>query len=393
MLSRSLKNLGTFSTSYMEEQAHNVFTSYALLNGIDTNAYPELEEFSKVCENFIFNMCNVKNKNEFKIFATTGSSEAIVLGMYFLKQYWQRLLFNGGAKKPNIILSSHSHITWQRAAELLDIQIKILPMLQDSLIIDTKALSTVLDENTIAVCCTVGSPTTLCFDDVKEINRILEQYNLQYNIYVPIHVDAASGGFVLPFVYPEFNWSFNLAHVYSINISSHKYGLIYPSLGWLLMRKIICPDSYAFKQDYLGKTIHTYGIRFSHTAAHLATQHYYIQTKEYAGYKNIINKLFFLVTILKYYLSQIDEILFLYHQTNAQLPGIVFTLNTSAFSLHQLTNDLRQYGWIVPVYRLPCKNQIIVARIVLRYGMTEEAIQDFIIDLKNTIGKLTRVVV
>ena len=392
MLSRSLKNLGTFSTSYMEKEAHKIFSSYAPLNGIDTNAYPELEKISAVCEHFILNLCQIKNQDEFKSLATTGSSEAIVLGMYFLKNYWQKHLIDNSSK-PNIILSSNSHITWQRAAELLNIHIKMLPVLTEQSIVDLKKLNKLIDQNTIAICCTLGSPTTLGFDDIKGVNQLLEQFNLQHKICIPIHVDAASGGFVAPFIYPKINWGFSLPHVYSINISSHKYGLIYPSLGWLIMRKIICPDDCGFKQDYLGKVIHTYGIRFSHTAAHIAVQHYYIQTKGYSGYKIIINRLFLLATMLKYYLSQVNEIVFLYNQVNAQLPGVVFTLNTSRFNLQQLANNLRQLGWILPVYQLPYKNKIIVARIVLRYGMTEETIQMFITDLKNNITKLAKILV
>jgi len=396
MIARSLKNLGTFSTSYMQEDAYKIFSCYTPLNGIDTNAYPELEEFSEVCKKFILNLSQSKNENEFRVVATTCSSEAIVLGMYFLKQYWQGLSLSinkseiHSCSAPNIILSNHSHIAWQKAAELLNVKIKMLPILQDDLTIDTSLLNKLIDANTIGICCTLGSPTTLCFDNIIKVNQILEHFDKQHNLHIPIHVDAASGGFIAPFVYPKFDWGFNLSHVYSINISSHKYGLVYPSLGWLLMRKIICPDTYAFRQDYLGKIIHTYGIRFSHTAAHLATQHYYIQTKEFAGYQVIINKLFFLAKTLKYYLSQINEILTISPETSTQLPGVVFALQTSKFNLQQLIDDLKQQGWILPVYQLPSENKTIVTRIVLRYGMTEDTIQTFITNLKNTITSLLR---
>ena len=267
----------------------------------------------------------------------------------------------------------------------------MLPILKDALNVDTNLLNNLLDENTIAVCCTLGSPTTLCFDDIKKTNQILEQFYKKHNIYVPIHVDAASGGFIAPFIDPKFSWGFNLDHVYSINISSHKYGLVYPSLGWLLMRKIICPDTCAFQQDYLGKIVHTYGIRFSHTAAHIAVQYYYIQTKGLLGYQVIINQLVLLAKTFKYYLAQIKEILIISPEINTQLPGIVFTLNTSKFNLQQLTDHLKQQGWILPVYRLPSKDQIVVTRIVLRYGMTEKTIDNFIKDLKNAISNLIKI--
>lgn len=387
MLTRSLKNLGTFSTSYMEQEAREIFANYAPINGIDTNAYPELEKFSNVCENFILELSKSKNKNEFQTLATTCSSEAILLGMYFLKQYWQRSSLLSGSI-PNIIISNHSHISWQKAAEFLNIKIKLLPISQKTLTMDTNLLTNIIDQNTIAICCTLGSPTTLCFDDITKVNKILEYYHQQHNQYIPIHVDAASGGFIAPFIYPKFKWGFNLSHVYSINISSHKYGLIYPSLGWILLRKIICPDTYAAKQDYLGKIIYTYGIRFSHTAAHLATQYHYIQTKGFIWYQNIFNKLFTLAKTLEYYLSQISEIIILSPKNKEQLPGLVFTLNTLNFNLHDLIDKLKQKGWILPIYQLPSKNKIIVTRIVLRYGMTEQTIESFITDLKKIIAIL-----
>jgi len=388
MLVRSLKNLGTFSTSYLEEEAHKIFINYAPINGIDTYAYPELENFYDTCERFILELSNSQNKEWFRAFATTGSSEAILLSMYFLKQSWA---YNKDTsnQKPNIILSTHSHITWKKVAEFLNIQIKLLPLSEETLTMDLNSLEKLIDPNTIAICCTLGSPTTLCFDNVAKVNEVLKQYHRQHNQYIPIHVDAASGGFVAPFIYPTLDWGFNLSHVCSINISSHKYGLIYPSLGWLLLRKEIYSDTYTTKQDYLGKIIHTYGIRFSHTAAHIATQYYYIQTKNLNGYQEIISDLFKLSERLKYHLSQIDEIIILSPEKIAQLPGIVFTLNTT-IPLQEVINRLKIRGWTLPIYQLPCENKTLVTRIVLRYGMNNETIESLTRDCKEIITVLSK---
>ncbi|CAN5334886.1 glutamate decarboxylase [soil metagenome] len=387
IIHRSLKNLGTFSTSYMEEDAREIFDAYAPLNGIDSQAYPELEIFYHACEEFLLSLSQTDNQDDFRIISTHASSEAILLGLYFLKQHWKRTSALND-KKPHIIISKHTHFSWQKAAEYLGIQIKVLPTRQDTLNVDTEKLTLLLDKNTLAVCATLGSPTTLCFDDIAKINTILQAFQEENHLFVPIHVDAASGGFVAPFIYPQLDWGFKLPHVYSINISSHKYGLIYPSLGWLLMRKTICPDAYAFQHDYLGKTLHTFAMRFSHSAAHLAVQYHYSQTKGYPGYQAIIKQLFSLTKKLKLYLLAFDEIIILSSETTPQLPGVVFSVKPTIY-LQRLVANLRQQGWILPIYTLPFQTHTLsVARIVLRYGMTEATIETLLVDLKNAFYHL-----
>lgn len=387
---RSMKNLGTFSTSYLEKDSREVFDAYASLNGIDTHAYPELESFLESCKAFMLDLSQTTTlKTDFRVLSTTASSEAIFLAVYFLKQRWQSLTPLNHSQ-PNIILSTNTHISWLKAAKYLNVGVKIIPIQTEDLSMDSEALEPMLDHNTIAVCATLGSPTTLCFDSVDQINRLLATFYQTKHVFIPIHVDAASGGFIAPFIYPQLSWGFTLSHVYSLNISSHKYGLVYPSLGWLVTRKIICPESHAFQQNYLGKPMQHFEMRFSHSAANLAVQAHHIDSKQFSGYQHIIGKLQRLATELKHQLAALPEITILSPEMTPQLPGVVFMLKNNSLNLQELIQALRQKGWIVPIYSLPLATHVLsVARIVVRYGMTEDTIQSFLNDFKKSLSTIT----
>lgn len=80
----------------------------------------------------------------------------------------------------------------------------------------------------------------------------------------PIHVDAASGGFIAPFLYPELEWDFRLPLVKSINVSGHKYGLVYAGIGWVVWRsKEDLPEELIFHINYLGADQPTFTLNFS----------------------------------------------------------------------------------------------------------------------------------
>ena len=85
---------------------------------------------------------------------------------------------------------------------------------------------------------------------------------------MPIHVDAASGGFVAPFLQPDLPWDFRVPRVASINSSGHKYGLVYPGVGWVIWRDAeALPEDLVFKVNYLGGEMPTFALNFSRSGA------------------------------------------------------------------------------------------------------------------------------
>lgn len=381
---RALRNLGTFNTTYMDEQARDIFFHYTAVNAVDNHAYPELEYIKAQCAEFMLKRLHARQGEDFRYFTTSGSSESVLLAMLVLKKHYQRLNHQT-MDKPNIIIGANSHVAWHKAARYLEIELRIAKINDTSLTIDNEQIATLIDAKTIGVCCTLGAPTTLLCDDVFELNTQLELHYQTTGQFIPIHVDAASGGFVFPFISPELKFDFLLKHVASINVSSHKYGLIYPSLGWLFMRYNSCLDVLVDESDYLGASIKRFSMQFSHSAAHLMTQYYYILALGEVGYKKIILSLFAYAEQLKQRLIDTQEnIQFIEgNQSGGQvtsLPGLIFTLGN--INMNALSEKLKEKNWYLPVYSLPDSTlKLQVARVVIRYGYDETLIDNLSSDM------------
>jgi glutamate decarboxylase len=129
-------------------------------------------------------------------------------------------------------MSSAVHVSWKKAARYFDITERYVYCTQDRYTIDPNTAVELVDENTIGICSIMGTTYTGEYEDSKMINDLLVERGLD----IPIHIDAASGGFVAPFVNPDLIWDFRLEKVVSINVSGHKYGLVYAGIGWIIWR-------------------------------------------------------------------------------------------------------------------------------------------------------------
>ena len=379
---RALRNLGTFNTNYMDKHAEDIFFHYAGVNAVDSHAYPELDFIKAQCAEFLLNLLHAKNNDDYRYFTTSGSSESILLAMLVLKKQHQAL-HPHQVCKPNIIIGENSHIAWYKAARYLSIELHVSALSTTSLTIDNDQIISLIDENTIGICCTLGAPTTLLCDDVLDLNNKLIQHFQATGQFIPIHVDAASGGFVIPFVHPNLKFDFCLPHVFSINVSSHKYGLIYPSLGWLFLRNAPCLHELLDESDYLGTSIKQFSMQFSHSASHIMTQYYYIQTLGKLGYERIMTQLFSYTERLKQALMHKQKNIQFIGSMGAVLPGLIFTINNKDMTV--LSKELKAKNWSLPVYSLPSStSKLHVARVVIRYGYNESLIDEFSADMLLT---------
>ncbi len=382
--SRTAKNLGTFSTTYMDPLATEVFNRYAPLNAVDSCAYPEFTLMEQECGAFFLALFHANPATEFTYFNTSGSSEALFMSLLFMKNDWKTRHF-GNLAKPNFIVGANAHTAWHKAASYLDIELKIIPVHPERLNFDESQLLQMINENTIGVGATLGATTTLNYDEVEKINIALNDYRNKKNHFIPMHIDAASGGFVAPFAQKEINWDFRLNHVMSINVSSHKFGQVYPSLGWLCVRNELSSDGLAHESHYLGKLIRRFPIQFSHSASQLATQVHHIHTLGTSGYETLIKSLFEKRSALQKELSTFDEIQIITPSSTSSLPGIIFSLraNGSDHNLAGLASFLTANGWHLPTLRLPAPVQdTLVSRIIIRNGFDETVMQN----LKKAIG-------
>ena len=193
-------------------------------NFIDYEEYPQSADIQNRCVSMIGRLFNAPLVAENGVGAVgtscIGSSEAIMLAVLAMKKRWKNARKAAGksTENPNIIMSSAVQVCWEKAARYFEVDEKLVYCTEDRYVIDPKQTVDLVDENTIGICVILGTTYTGEYEDVKAVNELLNERDLD----TPIHVDAASGGFVAPFVVPDLEWDFRLNHVVSINASGHK---------------------------------------------------------------------------------------------------------------------------------------------------------------------------
>jgi glutamate decarboxylase len=375
-------NLASFVTTWMEPEADKLVMENINKNFIDIFEYPQT---GKVIHKYIVNMLGHLfngHETEFVGTATAGSSEAIMLGLLAHKMNWKNS--GRGTGKPKIVFGTDAHICWDKFARYFDVDAIKIPIDKERRTITAETVSKYIDENTICVGCVLGTTFTGEIDPVKDINDLLFKYKREKGWDIPIHIDAASGGFILPFTEPDFEWDFRLERVRSINISGHKYGLTYPGLGWLIFREENdLPKDLVFKVNYLGEEEETYTLNFSGGSSMVVAQYYNILRFGRAGYTWIMKNILEVSRNLAERLERLDRFEML--NKGKRLPIIAFRQKKKTeYSLSQLSHKLREKGWIVPAYCLP-KNaeNIEIMRIVIRENFTSDMVAILVDDIEK----------
>ncbi|HEY3362467.1 MAG TPA: glutamate decarboxylase [Methanosarcina sp.] len=375
-------NLASFVNTWMEPEADKLVMENINKNIIDIFEYPQTD---KVIHKNIVNMLGrLFNGHDTKFMgtATAGSSEAIMLGLLAHKWSWKNS--GRGTGKPNIIFGADAHVCWDKFAKYFDVDTIKIPIDKKKRTITAAAVSKHINENTICVGCILGTTFTGEIDPVKDINDLLLKYKKEKGWNIPIHIDAASGGFILPFTEPEFEWDFRLDRVRSINVSGHKYGLTYPGLGWLIFRdEKDLPKDLIFTVDYLGEQEDTYTLNFSGSSAMVVAQYYNILRFGRAGYTGIMKNILEVSQDLAEKLNKLGRFEML--NRGERLPIIAFKQKEETeYSLLQLSHKLKEKGWIVPAYHLP-KNaeNIEIMRIVIRENFTQDMTSILVDDIEK----------
>jgi glutamate decarboxylase len=221
----------------------------------------------------------------------------------------------------------------------------------------------------------LGSTFTGHYENVLALSAALDLLQEKTGLDIPIHVDGASGGFVAPFLQPELVWDFRLPRVKSINTSGHKYGLVYPGVGWIVWRELadLHPDL-IFNVDYLGGAMPTLAINFSRPASQIVAQYYNLIRLGRSGYRAVHEACREVAIELAEKIGALGpfEILSAGHD----LPVIAWTLKDPAaanWSLYDLSDRLRDRGWQVPSYRMPAnRGEMVLQRAVIRNGFTHD---------------------
>ncbi len=389
-------NLATFVTTYMDEYATRLMNEAININYIDETEYPRIAVMNGKCINIIANLWNTPEKAAWKTGALAiGSSEACMLGGIAAWIRWRERRQKEGKPfdKPNFVISTGYQVVWEKFAQLWQIEMRQVPLTLEKTTLDPQEALKMCDENTICIVPIQGVTWTGLNDDVEALDAALDEFNARTGYNIPIHVDAASGGFILPFLDPERKWDFRLKWVLSISTSGHKFGLVYPGLGWVVWKdKQWLPDVMSFSVNYLGAEISQVGLNFSRPAAQILGQYYQFIRLGFEGYKEIqANSL----AIAKYIHDTVGEMAeFRPYSPEVPNPIVAWLMKpdyqkTAKWTLFDLQDKLAQKGWMVPAYTLPADIQdIVVMRVLCKQGFSRDMADQLIGDIRFALKDL-----
>ncbi|MCK5818335.1 MAG: glutamate decarboxylase [Psychromonas sp.] len=389
---QSRQNLATFVTTWMEPEATRLMSECFDKNMIDKDEYPQTAEIERRCVNMLAGLWNAKNHETATGTSTIGSSEAAMLGGMAMKWNWREKMKQAGktTDKPNIVMGANTQICWHKFCKYWDIEAREVPCEGDRFTLNAKEALKLVDENTIGIIVIMGSTFDGRYEPVEEVALALDQYQQQTGINIPIHVDAASGGFFAPFIQPELQWDFRIPRVVSINASGHKYGLVYPGVGWILWRdKTYLPEDLVFHVSYLGGDMVDFSINFSRPGNQVVAQYYNFLRLGMDGYRRIHQACQDVALYLSSEIAKLDP--FELITTGIDIPVFCWKLKPEAvktinFSLFDMADKLRERGWLIPAYPMPAnRHELIVQRIVVKEGFSRDMADMLLKDMRRAL--------
>ncbi|ETS86315.1 hypothetical protein PFICI_00143 [Pestalotiopsis fici W106-1] len=391
-------NLGSFVTTYMEDEAKKLIIDSLSKNLANHEAYPVTTDLQNRCLDMIAQLFNVPTNGEPDVTAvgtsTVGSSEAILLATLAMKKRWINRQRSAGkdVSRPNLIMSSAVQVCWKKAMLYFDVEPKYIYCTKERWTMDAIEAVELVDENTIGICAILGTTYTGEYEDIKAINDLLAERDLD----VPIHVDAASGGFVAPFIEPDLLWDFRLEKVASINVSGHKYGLVYAGIGWIIWRgREYLPKELTFNINYLGTEQSSLTLNFSRGASPIVSQYYNFIRLGRQGYRRVMLNLLRTTEYLATKLKDLDCFIIMSKRHGRGLPLIALRLDPAksyAFDEFTIYHELRQQGgWIVPAYTMaPHAEDLKMLRIVIREEFSYALCDALVADFRAVLGRLCK---
>jgi len=387
------RNLATFVTTWMEPEAQRIIAANLHRNFIDHAEYPRTAEIEQRCIRMIADLFHAPGETTGA--RTQGSSEAIMLGGLSLKWNWRKRREAAGEStaNPNLVFGGDVHVVWEKFCRYFDVEPRIVPLQPGKYTIGPDDVSPHIDENTIGVAAVLGTTFTGHKDDIVGINNLLLQIKADRGLDVPLHVDGASGGFVWPFLYPDSEWDFRLEQVHSINVSGHKFGLVYPGIGWLIFReKADLAQDLVFEENYLGKTDATFTLNFSTGSAMVLAQYYNLVRYGRPGYTYIMKNMQQNARVLAEKLQSMGQFE-LIGPDEEQLPLVAFQLAAdNGYDEFDVAWQLSaERGWMVPAYTLPPDAQdVTIMRALVKETLSREHVDTLARDIEEACATLAK---
>lgn len=377
-------NLATFVTTWMEKQARDLMAESFAKNLVDKDEYPQTAEIEQRCVSILGHLFHAPAGENPMGTSTIGSSEAAMLAGLALKWRWRKRRLASGlpADRPNLVMGANVQVVWEKFCRYFEVEPRLIPVTPGCYVTTPAGVSAHVDENSIGVIGILGTTMTGEYEPIEEIHDALAAIAKTKGWEVPLHVDAASGGFVAPFLDPHLRWDFRLPLVQSINVSGHKYGFVYPGVGWVLWRsQEAVPEELIFRVNYLGGEMPTFGLNFSRPGAPVIAQYYNFLRLGRTGYTRILKAIRETALFLSGRIAKMGS--FDLVSDGSQLPTFAFRLKEPApLSAFSLSERLHARGWQVPAYTMPPDAETVsVLRIVVREGFSRDMADHFLRDL------------
>ncbi|MER7990889.1 glutamate decarboxylase [Streptomyces noursei] len=387
-------NLATFVTTWMEPQAGVLMSECQDKNMIDKDEYPRTAELERRCVAMLANLWHAPDPTAAMGCSTTGSSEACMLAGMALKRRWARRHQDRYPRtaRPNLVMGANVQVCWDKFCNFWEVEARQVPMEGDRYHLDADSAAALCDENTIGVVAVLGSTFDGSYEPVAEICAALDALQERTGLDVPVHVDGASGAMIAPFLDPELEWDFRLPRVASINTSGHKYGLVYPGVGWALWRdQEALPEELVFRVNYLGGDLPTFALNFSRPGAQVAAQYYTFLRLGRDGYRAVQQLTRDVARSMAERIGALGDFRLL--TRGDQLPVFAFTTadDVTSFDVFDVSRRLKERGWLVPAYTFPPhREDLSVLRVVCRNGFSLDLADNFLADLEKLLPELRR---
>ncbi len=370
-------NLATFVGTWMDEQSVRLYVQAADKNMIDKDEYPQTAAIETRCWRMLAGLWNAPRPERAIGTSTIGSSEACMLAGLALKRRWQHARRTAGksTERPNLVMSSAVQVCWEKFCNYFEVEPRFVPISVEHPTLDGADLGRYVDENTIGVVAIMGVTYTGRYEPVKEIAEALDALQKTTGLDVPIHVDGASGAMIAPFLQPELEWDFRVERVASINTSGHKYGLVYPGLGWVVWRsEELLPEDLVFRVSYLGGDMPTFALNFSRPGAQVLLQYYQFLRLGFDGYRRVQAAS---RDVARYLADEVAKLPpFELWTDGSDIPVTAWQLKkdyTRNWTLYDVSERLRTHGWLVPAYPMPeALTDVTVQRAVVRNGLSRD---------------------
>jgi glutamate decarboxylase len=385
----SRQNLATFCQTWVEPEVGQLMQECIGKNVIDRDEYPQMAELEARCVHMLADLWSSPDAASTPGCSTTGSSEAAMLGGLALKWNWRKKRPAGNPSGlPNLICGP-AQICWHKFARYFDVELREIPCEGNRLMMSPEEVTRRCDENTIGVIPTLGVTYTLQYEPVQSVAVALDDLEEESGLDIPIHIDAASGGFVAPFIHPNLVWDFRIARVKSINASGHKFGLAPLGCGWIVWREARdLPEELIFRVKYLGGSMPTYALNFSRPGGQIASQYYNFIRLGREGYTKIAQGCADVGTWVSDQVANLGPFELVYNGCGG-IPGSCWKIKhglETNFSLYDLADRMRVRGWQVPAYPMPAnRSDMVVQRVLTRFGVSRDLAELMVEDLSKAV--------